>query len=340
MNRENFFSEFQERAGSPHEPAMATESSWRSYPAKLSDGHVGPTHPMAARWTSLCPDEWSARAPEGYYTVALALRRTSLTLWAEGRIVHDGPVERGMIQLSMPGSATQCVTKGPSDFVHVYLPEQQITAHMAERAVEAGPDRLTTLQSFTRDPMTSRLAAALLHALEDRDLSYRVCVDGIVLAVVARLTSILSSRAQTAQESRIRVTALESWRVKRAVAYMDARIAEPITLSELGYAVGLSQMYFAARFRAATGISPHSCLLQRRVEHAKTLLSTTSMPVADIAFSVGFRTQAHFTTVFKRLVEETPNRWREGLARTIMQKHPVQMDRDGHLESLAIKCIG
>jgi AraC-like DNA-binding protein len=25
---------------------------------------------------------------------------------------------------------------------------------------------------------------------------------------------------------------------------------------------------------------------------------------------VGFQTQAHFTTVFKRIVGETPNRWR------------------------------
>jgi transcriptional regulator GlxA family with amidase domain len=184
--------------------------------------------------------------------------------------------------------------------------------------------------------MTSRLAPALLHALEESDSSYRVCVDGIVLAVVARSLSILSSLAWTTQETGARVTALESWRVKRAIAYMDARIAEPITLCELGCAVGLSQMYFAARFRAATGLSPHACLLQRRVEHAKVLLSTTSLSVADIAFSVGFRTQAHFTTVFKRLVEETPNRWRESTARAIIQNRDVQTAFRKPLESTEI----
>jgi AraC family transcriptional regulator len=98
--------------------------------------------------------------------------------------------------------------------------------------------------------------------------------------------------------------------VKIAVDFIDQRIEGSLTLAELGAAVGLSPMHFAARFRAATGLSPHTFILRRRVEHAKTLLSTTRSTVADIAFSVGFRTQAHFTTVFRRHVDDTPHRWR------------------------------
>jgi AraC family transcriptional regulator len=30
----------------------------------------------------------------------------------------------------------------------------------------------------------------------------------------------------------------------------------------------------------------------------------------DIALAVGFQTQAHFSTVFKRFVGESPGRWR------------------------------
>jgi AraC-like DNA-binding protein len=33
--------------------------------------------------------------------------------------------------------------------------------------------------------------------------------------------------------------------------------------------------------------------------------------LVEIAFDVGFKTQAHFTTVFTRLVGETPNAWRQ-----------------------------
>jgi AraC-like DNA-binding protein len=34
------------------------------------------------------------------------------------------------------------------------------------------------------------------------------------------------------------------------------------------------------------------------------------MTIAEIALTVGFLTQAHFTTVFKRFVGYTPRQWR------------------------------
>jgi len=69
-------------------------------------------------------------------------------------------------------------------------------------------------------------------------------------------------------------------------------------------------MHFAAQFRAATGLRPHEFVLRRRIERAQSLLLQSRLTSLDIALSTGFRSQAHFTTVFKRLVGETPARWR------------------------------
>jgi AraC-like DNA-binding protein len=69
-------------------------------------------------------------------------------------------------------------------------------------------------------------------------------------------------------------------------------------------------MHFAAQFRLATGMSPHQFVLNRRIERAKTMLIGTAEELVSIALSVGFQSQAHFTTVFKRFVGETPHRWR------------------------------
>jgi transcriptional regulator GlxA family with amidase domain len=107
------------------------------------------------------------------------------------------------------------------------------------------------------------------------------------------------------------VSGLSKWRLKRAKEYMEANIAEPISLADIAAASGLSRMHFAAQFRAATGVRPHEYLLQRRIEHARELLLTSRLPLVEIAFEVGFKTQAHFTTVFARFVGETPNVWRQ-----------------------------
>ena len=74
-------------------------------------------------------------------------------------------------------------------------------------------------------------------------------------------------------------------------------------------------MHFAAQFRAATGLRPHEYLLRRRIGRAQEMLLETGRPVADIALSVGFQTQSHFTAIFKRFTGQPPLAWRQSQPR-------------------------
>jgi AraC family transcriptional regulator len=74
-------------------------------------------------------------------------------------------------------------------------------------------------------------------------------------------------------------------------------------------------MHFAAQFRAYTGMTPREFVLMRRVQHAQALLADPRKTLADVALGVGFRTQAHFTTVFHRFAGSTPNSWRKARSR-------------------------
>jgi AraC family transcriptional regulator len=108
------------------------------------------------------------------------------------------------------------------------------------------------------------------------------------------------------------LSGLSNRRLLRVLAYIEANIGGPITLANLATAAGLSRMYFARQFRASTGIRPHEYVLRRRIERAQQLLTATSDALVDVALSVGFQTQAHFTTVFKKIVGNTPRQWRRG----------------------------
>jgi AraC-like DNA-binding protein len=103
---------------------------------------------------------------------------------------------------------------------------------------------------------------------------------------------------------------LQKWRLKRVVEYVDNHLSNEMGLSNLAAIAGLSRMHFASQFRVATGLRPHEFLLRRRVGRAEELLRTSSATIVEIALTVGFRTQAHFTTVFKRFVGSTPHQWR------------------------------
>jgi AraC family transcriptional regulator len=93
--------------------------------------------------------------------------------------------------------------------------------------------------------------------------------------------------------------------------FIDANIDERITLEVLARVAGMSRMYFAAQFRAATGQSPRGYLTFRRITLARGMLRDPVRPIVDIAMDVGFQTQSHFTAVFKRIVGTTPACWRE-----------------------------
>jgi AraC family transcriptional regulator len=129
------------------------------------------------------------------------------------------------------------------------------------------------------------------------------------VAVVASLVETLAPCVRPVAPKRT-VPALAKWRLNRVQAYIEKNICESITLEDLAATAGLSRMYFSRQFQAATGISPHEYLLRKRIERAQHRLATTADALAEIGLSVGFQTQAHFSTVFKKFVGYTPLKWR------------------------------
>ena len=155
-----------------------------------------------------------------------------------------------------------------------------------------------------RDSLTEELARSLI-AMETGDKSRYV--ESVGMTIVMRMLTALRNRSNDAGS---KVKPLPRWRLKRIQAYVADNIGESISLPELASVAGLSRMHFAAQFRAATGYRPHEYLLVCRIERAKTMLLLHKTPIVEVALSVGFQSQAHFSTVFKRLTSHTPLGWR------------------------------
>jgi AraC-like DNA-binding protein len=127
---------------------------------------------------------------------------------------------------------------------------------------------------------------------------------------VLTVTLLQTSAGENAEDTGRSAAGLQKWRLKRVIKFIEERLAGPILLNDLAEAAGLSPTYFGAQFRAATGLRPHEYVLRRRVRRAQELLLVTNDPVVEIALSVGFQTQAHFTAVFSRFVGDPPAQWR------------------------------
>ena len=96
----------------------------------------------------------------------------------------------------------------------------------------------------------------------------------------------------------------------RARDLADSRYFESLGVGEMARAAGLSRAHFSREFRRAFGESPHVYLLTRRLERAAALLRSTDNSVADICFSVGWRSVGSFTTSFTRTYGVSPTVYR------------------------------
>jgi AraC-like DNA-binding protein len=105
----------------------------------------------------------------------------------------------------------------------------------------------------------------------------------------------------------------------RARDLADHSFAEPLAVSDLARAAGLSPAHFSRLFREAFGVTPHGYLLTRRLERAAALLRSTDHSVSRICVEVGLSSLGSFTTSFVRMFGMSPVAYR--------QAHPAAHDR-------------
>jgi AraC family transcriptional regulator len=96
----------------------------------------------------------------------------------------------------------------------------------------------------------------------------------------------------------------------QVIEYIHAHLNAELSIVELARIAQTSPFHFARHFKASMGLTPHQYVIDRRIELAKWLLADRSRSIADVAYASGFATQAHLTTVFRRLVGVTPGNYR------------------------------
>jgi AraC-like DNA-binding protein len=104
---------------------------------------------------------------------------------------------------------------------------------------------------------------------------------------------------------------LPPYQLKYVTEYIDAHLAEDISLSQLANQVKLSQSHFSSLFRKSTGLSPYQFLIKQRVNSAKELLLMGDLPIIDVAIAVGFYDQSHLTRHMRRLLGVSPRQIRQ-----------------------------
>jgi len=134
-------------------------------------------------------------------------------------------------------------------------------------------------------------------------------VDNLVMDVIAKaLAAVTEYKPNEKLNPRLKKNHLAT--IERAKEYITTHFTSDISLTEIAAYSYVSPFHFSRIFKTFTSSSPHQFLLSMRLQHAVLLLSNTSMPVADVAFSSGFNSIEYFTAAFRQKYKNPPATFR------------------------------
>jgi AraC family transcriptional regulator len=288
---------------------------------EMANGQLRPVHPTApliastgAPWHDVLKLEQyqipAREVPESCPRDHLLALRLGPLGTVEYRIAGEGArrqvVVPGHLHLISHGTPLWWRSHQAATIVFLAL-EPRFVAAVAHPCVHADHITFTNCCAF-RDPAITHLLLALRAELQEGCPAGRLYGESLATALAVHLLRRYAVRPPTDGDPR---GGLPPARLRQVLDYMHAHLGEELSLRQLAAVVQLSPHHFAARFKQSTGVAPYQYLLRQRLAMAQHLLAETRLSLAEISYRLGFPSQAHFTTMFRRHVGTTPGAYRQ-----------------------------
>ena len=162
-------------------------------------------------------------------------------------------------------------------------------------------------QSQVFDPLIQSIINALKADLEAGCPAGRLYGESLSTALVMHLLKQFSVSQRLPLDYR---SGLSQRKLRQIIDYIQAYLAEDISLNDLADVAGMSPFYFSRLFKQSMLLTPHQYVIKQRVELAKQLLTQPVYSIAEIGLLCGFAHQSHFSRHFRRLVGVSPKVFR------------------------------
>jgi AraC family transcriptional regulator len=218
---------------------------------------------------------------------------------------HGGLVATNDAAITPAGVPGYWRTDAASEDMSMLLEEGFIRRVATETGVE--PEGVEVVPLFSApEPQIQRIGLSLLSEMESGSLGGELYAESLANVLALHLLRNHSSLGRESRRWIGRESGFPRRAIERATYYINDNLSSKVALEEIAGAAHMSPHHFARSFKAATGLSPHQYVIHRRVERAKTLLSDTSLTVAEVAAAVGFSNPSHLATHVRRVLGVSP----------------------------------
>ncbi|WP_437354145.1 helix-turn-helix domain-containing protein [Neorhizobium petrolearium] len=194
--------------------------------------------------------------------------------------------------------ATECIVVGHSTESII-----ELAGHEFDRPdVELEPTRMTL------DRAALQVAKMIRTELNNPDYSNELYLDSLITVLGIHVLRNYSSVRKPVKRGKAGLTPVAASRIRD---YIHEHFLDKLTTAELAKICGLSPGHFTQAFIRTFGLPPYRYVLERRLDFAEKLLTTTDMPMTDVAFLSGFSSQSHLSNLMRTSRNKTPSQLRK-----------------------------
>ncbi len=101
--------------------------------------------------------------------------------------------------------------------------------------------------------------------------------------------------------------------LRQIIEYIRQRYCEPLTLDSIAGQFHFNPSYLSRAFKTETGENFSDYVVRLRMEQAVRLMRNPGLKLYEIAEMVGYENKNYFSKAFKKAMNESPSKYREGL---------------------------
>ena len=101
----------------------------------------------------------------------------------------------------------------------------------------------------------------------------------------------------------------ESLLLRRSVGILNRHAEGTMKVSQLARLSGVSREHLTRVFTQRTGIPPHQFINRRKIMEACSILVNGNPSIKEVSDRLGYKSSAHFTRTFKRVMNKTPSEY-------------------------------
>lgn len=180
---------------------------------------------------------------------------------------------------------------------------------------EAGAQTLRVEQAYfdsAKDQLLVQYLEELGELYHSREAQRHFGIKGLLLTYLSTLAGIV----QHARES----PPSEKLKVSQAKRYVQEFLgSEELSVKYLAELLHCSADYLSYIFHHETGHRLISYINHERIKAARSMLRSTALSISEVAYALGFESQAYFSRVFKQVALKTPTDFRKSIEHSMVE---------------------